>query len=325
MKKSGWVDDFAAAKRKVVMSTANTTATPVTDRAWEAIQGAYDLQVHVAPDVIERRTDDIDLAKDFLARRLRGFVLKSHYIPTAERAKVVAKAVPGIESYGAIALNHSVGGLNPVAIEIAGRSGNKIVWMPTVDAANETAGRLDGGSEKLPFWAKIQREIAAAGITRPPMTVLSGDAKISDETRQCLELIAKYNMILATGHLGRHEIFPLVKEARALGVKRVVITHAEFPSQNLTGAEQAELADLGAIIEHCFTTYHTNKASWETVFANIRQTGIERTMLSTDLGQATNPPVAEGFAMFAQKLIDAQFTAAEINHMAATIPHSLIE
>jgi hypothetical protein len=297
----------------------------VTDNAWKAIEGAYDLQVHVAPDVIERRTDDIDLAKDFLARGLKGFVLKSHYIPTAERAQVVARAVPGIESYGAIALNHSIGGLNPVAIEIAGRSGNKIVWMPTVDAANETAGRLDGGNEKLPFWAKIQREIAAAGITRAPMTVLDGDGKISNETRQCLELIAKYNMILATGHLGRHEIFPLVREARALGVKRIVITHAEFPSQNLTGQEQAELADLGAIIEHCFTTYHTNKATWEAVFANIRRVGIERTMLSTDLGQATNPPVAEGFAMFAQRLLDAGFTIAEINQMAAAIPGSLVE
>lgn len=308
------------------MSTesASAVSTPVSDAAWEALQGAYDLQIHVAPDVIERRIDDVDLAKEFLARGLKGFVLKSHYIPTAERAQVVTKCVPGIEAYGAIALNHSVGGLNPVAIEIAGRSGNKIVWMPTVDAANETAGRLDGGNDKLPFWAKIQREIAAAGITRPPMTVLDSEGKISDDTRQCLELIAKHKMILATGHLGRHEIFPLVKAARALGVERIVITHAEFPSQNLTGDEQAELADLGAIIEHCFTTYHTNKAPWEAVFANIRAVGVERTILSTDLGQKTNPPVAEGFAMFAQRLLDAGFSVAEINRMAATIPHSLI-
>src|SRR6185503_13589666 len=232
--------------------------TASSDAAWAAIRGAYDLQVHVAPDVIERRTDDLDLARDFLAHGLSGFVLKSHYIPTAERAQVVARAVPGIKAYGAIALNHSVGGLNPVAVEIAGRSGNKIVWFPTVDAANETAGRLDGGSQKLPFWAKIQREIAAAGITRPPITVLDSDGSISEDARQCLELIAKHDMILATGHLGRHEIFPLVRAARELGVKRIVITHAEFPSQNLTGDEQAGLAELGAVIEHCFTTFHTN-------------------------------------------------------------------
>jgi hypothetical protein len=296
----------------------------ITDEAWSAIQGAYDLQVHVAPDVIERRIDDLDLAKEFLAHGLKGFVLKSHYIPTAERAKVVTKAVPGIEAYGAITLNHSVGGLNPVAVEIAGRSGNKIVWFPTVDAANETAGRLDGPNVKLPFWAKIQREIAAAGITRPPMTVLDADDQISEDARQCLELIAKHDMILATGHLGRHEIFPLVKAAKESGVQRIIVTHAEFPSQNLSGAEQSELADLGAIIEHCFTTYHTDKCSWETVFANIRAVGVTRTMLATDLGQATNPPVAEGFAAFAQKLLEAGFSAQEINQMAATIPAELI-
>lgn len=306
------------------LPTASAVTTPVSDAAWEAIQGAYDLQVHVAPDVIERRIDDLDLAKEFLAHGLKGFVLKSHYIPTAERAAVVTKAVPGIEAYGAITLNHSVGGLNPVALEIAGRSGNKIVWFPTVDAANETAGRLDGPNDKLPFWAKIQREIAAAGITRPPMTVLNGEGKISEDARQCLELIAKHDMILATGHLGRHEIFPLVKEARAVGVKRIIVTHAEFPSQNLTAEEQIALADLGAIIEHCFTTYHTSKCPWETVFANIRAVGIERTMLATDLGQKTNPPVAEGYAEFAQRLLEAGFTGKEINQMAATIPGSLV-
>src|ERR1017187_2058982 len=159
-----------------------TTAAPiqVTDAAWQAIEGGYDLQVHVAPDVIGRRIDDLDLAKEFLAHKLRGFVLKSHYVPTYERAKVVTKASPGITVYGAITLNHSVGGLNPVALEIAGRSGNKIVWMPTVDAANETAGRRDGPTDKLPFSAKIQRELSATGISPEPMTVLGADGKLNE-------------------------------------------------------------------------------------------------------------------------------------------------
>ena len=120
--------------------------THVSDAAWKALEGAYDLQIHVGPDVIGRRIDDIDCAREFLAHGMRGFVLKSHYVQTGERAQVVTKAVPGISAYGAVTLNHSVGGLNPVAVEIAGRSGCKIVWMPTVDAANETAGRLDGGT-----------------------------------------------------------------------------------------------------------------------------------------------------------------------------------
>src|SRR5271165_3257642 len=267
------------------MSMHATAAPAISQSAWEALQGAYDLQVHVAPDVIERRIDDLDLAKEFLAHGLRGFVLKSHYLPTAERAKVVSKAVPGIAAYGAITLNHSIGGLNPVAVELAGRSGCKIVWMPTVDAQNETAGRVDGPTAKLPFWAKIQRELAATGIAPPPISVVDGGGKLTEAARRCLELIGKYNMILATGHLGRVEIFALVKTAREMGLKRVLVTHAEFPSQNLTAAEQHELAQMGALIEHCFTTIYTGKATWEGVFEAIRKATPERCVLSTDLGQ----------------------------------------
>jgi hypothetical protein len=297
----------------------------VSDAAWAALEGAYDLQIHVAPDVIGRRIDDIDCAKAFLARGMRGFVLKSHYIQTGERAQVVNKAVPGIRACGALTLNHSVGGLNPVAVEIAGRSGCKVVWMPTVDAANETAGRLDAGTEKLPFWAKIQRELTAEGISPPPLSVVDQSGRVTDQVRQCLERIAKFNMVLATGHIGRREIFGLVRAAKGIGVKKVVVTHAEFPSQNLTGDEQKELADLGALIEHCFTTTYTNKAPWEVTFANIRRTGVSRTVISTDLGQTINPPVAEGFAMFAQRLLDAGFMPGEVRTMAVTIPTRLIE
>jgi hypothetical protein len=307
------------------MSMHATAAPAISRSAWEALQGAYDLQVHVAPDVIERRIDDLDLAKEFLAHGLRGFVLKSHYLPTAERAKVVSKAVPGIAAYGAITLNHSIGGLNPVAVELAGRSGCKIVWMPTVDAENETAGRVDGPTAKLPFWAKIQRELAATGIAPPPISVVDGGGKLTEAARRCLELIGKYNMILATGHLGRVEIFALVKTAREMGLKRVLVTHAEFPSQNLTAGEQYELAEMGALIEHCFTTMYTGKASWEGVFEAIRKARPERCVLSTDLGQTINPPVAEGFAMFAQKLLEAGFTSAEIRRMAVTNPAALVE
>ena len=309
------------------MSTTNASAiaTPISETAWEAIQGAYDLQVHVAPDVIERRIDDLDLAKEFLAHWLKGFVLKSHYIPTAERAAVVTKAVPGIEAYGAITLNHSVGGLNPVALEIAGRSGNKIVWFPTVDAANETAGRLDGPNDKLPFWAKIQRELEAEGISPPKLTLIDAGGNVTEPVKRCMERIAKHNMILATGHVGRKEIFAIVKEAKKMGLKKVLVTHAEFPSQSLTGDEQKALVDEGAYIEHCFTTTYTNKAPWETAFANIRKSGVAKTVISTDLGQTINPPVAEGFAMFAQRLLDAGFSDDDVRTMAVTIPTRLVE
>jgi hypothetical protein len=306
------------------MATATETSVHISDTAWQAIQGGYDLQVHVAPDVIARRIDDLDLAKEFLSAGLKGFVLKSHYFPTAERAAVVTKAVPGIKAFGAIVLNHSVGGLNPVAVELAGRSGCRIVWMPTVDAANETAGRLGGTNKKLPFWAEIQLELAATGINPAPMTVIDADGELVMAARTCLELIKKHDMILATGHLGRREIFALVRTAKEIGLRKVVVTHAEFPSQSLNSAEQAQLADMGALIEHCFTTMHTGKASWDDLAESIRVVSPERCIISTDLGQTINPPVAEGFAMFAQTLLDAGFSSEQIHGMAVSNPSSLV-
>ncbi len=297
----------------------------ISKAAWEAIRGAYDLQVHVAPDVIRRRIDDIDLAREFLAAGLGGFVLKSHYFPTAERAAVVRKAVPSIGAYGALTLNHAVGGLNPVAVELAGRSGCKIVWMPTVDAENETAGLPGGPGKKLPFWAEIQRELSAMGVAPARMRVVDADGVLVEPARLCLEGIRRHNMVLATGHLGKQEIRTLVAAAREMKLQRVLVTHAEFPSQNLTAAEQAELAGMGAFIEHCFTTMHTGKASWETVFESIRRVGPDRSVLSTDLGQPVNPPVAEGFAMFAARLLEAGFTAPEIHRMAVENPRALLE
>src|SRR5437879_13008402 len=170
--------------------TPETTTEPtmhVSDAAWKAREHAYDMQVRVGPDVIARRIDDIDCAREFLARGMNGFVLKSHYIQTGERAQVVTKAVPGSRVFGAVTLNHSVGGLNPVAVELAGRTGCKIVWMPTVDAENETAGRLDGGTHKLPFWAKIQRELAAEGISPPPLSVIDESGRPGEPARRLLD------------------------------------------------------------------------------------------------------------------------------------------
>jgi hypothetical protein len=57
---------------------------------------------------------------------------------------------------------------------------------------------------------------------------------------------------------------------------------------------------------------------------SIRKATPDRCVLSTDLGQTINPPVSDGFAMFAQTLMDGGFSAAEIQRMAVTNPASLV-
>ncbi|MBO0705794.1 MAG: cytosolic protein, partial [Candidatus Dormibacteraeota bacterium] len=51
-------------------------------RARELVRGAYDVHLHVLPDVMRRKTTDLELARRMQELGLAGFVLKSHYAPT---------------------------------------------------------------------------------------------------------------------------------------------------------------------------------------------------------------------------------------------------
>src|SRR5713226_9223080 len=81
------------------------------------LDGVIDIHAHSAPDSAARSIDAIDLAKLAKARGMRGLVLKNHYESTAALAFIVRKEVPGIEIFGGIDLNRSVGGINTAAIE----------------------------------------------------------------------------------------------------------------------------------------------------------------------------------------------------------------
>ena len=285
---------------------------PVTEpsgRARELVRGAYDLHVHVEPDLAKRRIDDLGLAHRFAELGLAGFVLKSHYAPTAERAAVVRGAVPGVRALGAITLNAGVGGLNAQAVEIAARGGARIVWLPTVDAENE-ASEHGPKPVKPPVWRKIQDEFAAAGVA-------SEAVQLTEEgLARVLEVVARHDLVLATGHLGRAEIRTAVDAALAAGVSRVVVTHPDYPTQGVPVEEQRELAERGAMLERCFAPIHTGKVSWEQTFEAIRATGPEHNVLSTDLGQVTNPPVEDGLALMADQLLDAGFSEDDVRTMA---------
>jgi hypothetical protein len=278
-------------------------------RARALVRGAYDLHVHVEPDLAKRRIDDLGLARRFAELGLAGFVLKSHYVPTAERAAVVRVAVPGVDVRGAITLNAGVGGLNAQAVEIAAREGARIVWLPTVDSENEASE--DGPKPvRQPVWRTIQDEFASVGVASEPVRLTE------DGLARVLDVVARNDLGLATGHLGRAEIHAVVDAALAAGVSHVVVTHPDYPTQGVPVDEQRELAARGALLERCFAPIHTGKVSWELTFEAIRATGVECNVLSTDLGQVANPPVEDGLALLADRLLEAGFTDDDVHTMA---------
>jgi hypothetical protein len=286
-------------------------------RARELLRGAYDTHMHISPDVVERIVDDITLARRFQELGMAGFVLKSHYGSTAERASVVRAAVPGVNVLGAISLNRAVGGINPLAVEIAAREGARTVWLPTVDSVNESHEREAPAGVKVPVWVKLQLELREQGIEIPPVPVVNeSNGTVLPEVREVLDMIARHRMVLATGHLSRDEIFAVVEAALESGVETIVVTHPEFPSQDLSVEDQIALAAQGALLERCFTTPHTGKVTWERWIENIRLTGPENSVLSTDLGQVFNPPVEDGMALMVDRLLEAGVPEEEVYVMA---------
>jgi hypothetical protein len=277
-------------------------------------RGAFDLHVHVDPDVIRRRVTDLELAQRFLERDLRGFVLKSHYTSTAERAAVVRAAVPGIEALGAISLNSAVGGLNPLAVEVAAREGARIVWLPTVDAENEAHAHRHAGA-KLPAWAKMQDELRARGLPVPAVPVLDEHGRVREALRQVMQVISAHGMVLATGHLSRTEIFTVVAAAREERVEHIVVTHPDYPTQSLSEDDQRALVRQGTWMERCAAPSYSGKVPWQRLFASTRAVGAERTVFSTDFGQPANPPVEDGLALMVDQFLAAGFSENELRRM----------
>ncbi len=293
-------------------------------KATEIVRGAYDLHVHVNPDVIERRTDDLALAALHRERGLAGFALKSHYTPTAERAQIVGK-LSGVDVVGAIVLNSPVGGINALAVEIAAREHARIVWLPTFDAQNEPAGRTPPAPGAiLPSWARLQHDLKARGFRNEPVRVVDDEGALLPETRDVLGVVARYGMVLATGHLGRDEIFAVVEGALQAGVGKIVVTHPEFPSQRISAADQSALAAKGALMERCFSTAETGKCTWDEMFANVRAVGPKHSYFSTDLGQLDGRPCEDGLALMADRFLAAGFSEDEIHTMAVRNTRALV-
>lgn len=298
---------------------------PWSDEVRNCMEQAYDMHVHSAPDVMPRKADDFELARRARDAGMGGFVLKSHHVPTADRATLVNAMIPGVTVYGALSLNNFVGGINPQAVDIAGRLGARVVWMPTVDAENESDKLHKKDITKLPYWAKIQQELAAEGHLRPPISIVTADGSLTPDVLDVLDLIRQHRMILATGHLSPEEIFLIVREAHRRGVERIVITHPEFPTTRLSLEQQRDLCPYGVFFERCFTTAATGKISWEEMIEGIRQTEPARNTLSTDLGQPKALFPDEGLATFIDILLQHNVPALDIHQMSSTNPKTLLQ
>jgi len=177
----------------------------------------------------------------------------------------------------------------------------------------------------VPQWARLQHELRGLGLGVEPVHVTDPDGRLLPETHDVLHAIARHGLILATGHLGRDDTFAVVDGALAAGVARIVVTHPEFPCQDFSIPDQVALAERGCLLERCFTTPHSGKASWERVYEGVRAVGVERTLFSSDLGNPDYPAVEHGLALWADRLVGAGFDEDEVREMIVLRSRQLAE
>jgi len=266
-----------------------------------------DLHVHFAPDVVQRSVDALELARMAHARGMRAIVLKNHYEATVTPAYLARKLNPGIEVFGSITLNLSVGGVNPAAVErmihVEGGLG-KVVWMPTNDAENQVRhGKADR-----------------------PLVPISRNGQLLPEVKQVLDLMAKNGLVLGTGHSSAEEDLLLIREARARGIKWVMATHPMTSPVSMSLEQMKEAASLGAFVEFPANTVIGKGASLSArkIAEAVRAIGPEHCILTSDLGQAGNPLPPDGLAQFLELLRNSGLSASDIDKMAKENPARIL-
>ncbi len=276
------------------------------------LHGIVDLHIHSAPDVRERKLDDLQLMEAAVERGVRAVVIKSHHVPTVDRAALVNRVKEekygdksDFQMFGGIALNRFVGGINPWAVETALKLGGKLVWLPTNTAENHC--RKEG---KDHFISCVR------------------DGKVVEELKDVFQLIRDYDAVLETGHISPKECFLVTEAARDAGVKKIVITHPEFHIVGMTLEEQKQIVkDYGVLLERVYAqpvgggVYKKNLADNVTAMQEI---GCEHFIVATDSGQLQNPEWYRSIAEYVDYLYDAGFHEEEIKKMTRENPGRML-
>ena len=287
--------------------------------AIDLLQGAYDIHIHCAPDVVPRSQDLLEVAQAASQAQMAGIVLKDHTGCTAGRAYTLSKLYPaGPRFFGALALNPPVGGLNPVAVDAALRAGADIVYFPTYAAQHDVATLGPSARPALPV-----PQGRFKGIT-----IFTPSGAIKSQVKTILDLIARHDAVLATGHLSPVESLALLDLARQCGVQRMIVTHASESVPGMPVAQQQQAVALGAVIEHSMlavTDQVAKPVSLATICEQIRQVGIQHMIVSSDFGKRALGSIVEGFANSLADLQALGFTAAELRVMIVDNPRKLLE
>jgi hypothetical protein len=174
-----------------------------------------------------------------------------------------------------------------------------------------------------PQFGRPRRQLPGPGVT-----VFEDDgATLTREARTICEIVAENDVALATGHLSLPEIRALLDAARAAGVSRFIVTHANWSLCKLDLEVQRELISGGATIEYVACSC-VSPIFWEQQPGELAEWIIalrgDNLVLGSDLGQFAGPPHPEGLRMLLAALLDIGVPYEYLEKMAKQTPAEVL-
>lgn len=282
----------------------------------EILQGAVDMHVHPAPSPFPRRIGILDAARDAAEQGFAAIVVKSHHASMQTDVLALRGAgldEVGIDVYSGVALNRTVGGLNPYVVELVLSMGGKVVWFPTISSAAHIDFHHVHHDSRFPTTDLALRP-------HEPISILDDAGKLRPEVHDILAVISQHGAVLNAGHLPAEEIDVLVPAARAAGIDAIVVSHPTF----IIGASPERCGEWvrnGATVEHCLALAVGRAESpltQEALRPYLEACGVDGTVFSSDLGQAHSILPVTGFRRMVRRLLDDGIEAADVHRMVAT-------
>jgi hypothetical protein len=276
------------------------------------MQGAIDLHCHSGPSVMARAVNHEQALEQAAEAGMRAVLFKDHYYPTGPFVDVLKEngKATRAEPVGSIVLNNAVGGINPFAVEPALKCGAKVVWMPTVSAANHI--REGHRKSLLPTKSKMLKQVGLSAV--------DARGELLDNVKQVLDIIAEHDAVLSCGHLHISEVWPLFDEAKKRGVTRLLVNHPSY-TVGATLSDVKELVSMGAWIEHSICMFIPNRMKvYDDAFlkALIEAAGVDRTFFGSDLGQTNAPLPVEGFRQIIGLCLSLGYSEEDVRKMVST-------
>ncbi|OZM75815.1 DUF6282 family protein [Pseudonocardia sp. MH-G8] len=289
--------------------------TAIADILW----GSVDLHVHSGPSPFPRRFTHAEAARDAGERLgMRGILCKSHHHNTVMDLLSMKDQLAGLScrAFGGIAMNNQVGGVNPFAVEMSLRMGGKAVWLPTFSSGRH----IDCHPEGTGF------PTATVELRNVEVSIRREDGRLLDELHDVLGLVAESSALLSGGHMDPDSIEEVFTEAKARGIRRLVVSHPNF----VIGAEPEQarrIVELGSYMEHEVSMYDPKGTKqWDPQILKdwIDAIGPEHTVLASDLGQANRELPVDAFLRVGEILLDLGVEEKDLQRMTRDNPAFLL-